>query len=268
MSSAAKWRERPGAAFAVPLADGRFGAVRVLRVDPDREMSLVAATQYIGAKPPGISEALLASILRMNSVGCDRATQRVMPDNWPCVWWQHWCEPPPKKFRYLGIVEPAPAEQRMNPQAFSKYWDDWARYILQEWRWQHDRQALVSELELRNGPSCVEAFLEEKARKAEMTLVRLRKQRFFSEWNGFVSASMIRAARKIVQQTIDDLIALGSKPTKKQALPVLRNYIESFNAMDKIDTIQRENICDVFYEIVRVAGLKGCDDLAERWRDF
>lgn len=229
----------------------------------------MAATQYIGAKPPDLSEPLLASILRMDSIGCDRATQRGAHDNWPCVWWQRWCEHPPADFRYLSIVEPAPAEQRMNPDAYSKFWENWARYILQEWRWHHDRQALVAELDERNGAGSVEAFLKDKARRAEMTLDKLRRQRFFTQWDGFVSTSMIRAARKIAKQTIDQLIALGPRPTKKQAVPILRNYIESFNVMaDPIDTISRDDICDVFYEIVRVTGLKGCDDLAERWRDF
>src|SRR5207253_11375553 len=125
-SPADQWREHPGATWAVPLADGRFGACRVLRVDPEREMSLFAATSYIGAKPPSLTEPLLTSILLMNSVGCDRRRQRTAGDNWPCVWWQHWCEPPPPEFRYLGIVEPAPAEERMNPDAYSKFWNNWA----------------------------------------------------------------------------------------------------------------------------------------------
>jgi hypothetical protein len=178
-------------------------------------------------------------------------------------------EPPPPEFRYLGIVTPAPAEERMNPDAYSKFWRNWGQYILQEWRWQHDRPALVAELEQRNGAGSVQLFLEEKQRRAEMTLDALRKTRFFADWEGFLSPSMIRASRKIVRQAIDGLIALGPRPTKKQAVPILRQFTESFNALaHKIDTISRENICEVFNEIVRVAGLKRCEQLIEEWRDF
>jgi len=232
-------------------------------------MSLFAATPYIGAEPPTLAEPLLSSILLMNSIGCDRRAQRTAGDNWPCVWWQHWMEPPPAEFRYLGIVVPAPAEERMNPDAYSKFWSNWGKYILQEWRWQHDRPALVAELDQRNGGGSVQMFLEEKQRRAEMTLGTLRKTRFFADWDGFLSPSMIRASRKIVRQAIDGLIALGPRPTKKQAVPILRQFTESFNALaHKIDTISRENICEVFDEIVRVAGLKGCERLVEEWRDF
>ncbi len=268
-SSADRHQQR-GATFSVRLADGRFGACRVLRVEPQKQdgMSLVAATQYVGDRPPDLSEPLLASILLMNSVGCHKA-QRIMGYDFPCVWWQHWQEPPPAEFQYLGVLKPAPVEERMNPDSYSRYWENWAKYILQEWRWRNDQKAFIADYDRIYGAGWVRSVLAEKKRLADLTLPRLRRKRYFSEWDGFVPAKVIRESRKIVKETIDGLIALGSKPTKKTAVPILRHSIERFNSLaDHINTIERENILEVFYEIVRVAGVKGCDHLAEKSCDF
>src|SRR5262249_157938 len=117
--------QQRGATFAVPLEDGRYGACRVLRVRPEAEISLFAATDYAGQKPPELADPLLRSILVMNSLACD---------NWRFALWQYWIEPPPATFKYLGMVEPSPAEERLNPDAYSKFWNDYADSILQEWR--------------------------------------------------------------------------------------------------------------------------------------
>jgi hypothetical protein len=170
------------------------------------------------------------------------------------------------------VVEPSPAEERLNPDAFSKFWDDYAKFILQEWRWRHDREAFIEEFENEYGIGSVQRLLDEKKRKAEMTLGKLRKERFFAGWEGYVTPAAIHESRQIIRDTIDGLIALGSKPTKKLAVPILRQCIERFNRLDEkrhfICTIEREGICDHFYEVIRVAKLKGCDDLADRWRDW
>lgn len=270
VDSAKNHFKQRGAAFSVPLADGRFGACRVLRAEPEKDdgMSLVAATPYVGAKPPAISEPSLAAILLMQSVGCDKA-QRILGDDYPCVWWQRWMEPPPADWQYIGVVEPAPAEARMNPDAYSRYWDNWARNILQEWRWQNDRERFIADFDRTYGAGWIQSVLEEKKRLSHLTLPLLRKRRSFPGWDEFAPARIVRNSRKIVKEAIDGLIGLGSRPTKKEAVPILKHYIESFNSLEHdFDTIEREHILDVFYEMIRVAGLKGCDQLADQWRDF
>src|SRR5262245_52769703 len=185
--------QRRGATFAVPLADGQFGACRVLRVRPEAEISLLAATPYVGPQPPALSDPRLRTILVMDGLDFD---------HWPCVLWQYWVEPPPKGFRYLGLVEPSPAEERMNPDAYNKFWYYYGKYIWQEWRWLHDREALIAEYEKEFGPGSVRQVLREKKRQAEMTLEKLRKERFFADWEGHVAPEIVRQSRKIVRDTI------------------------------------------------------------------
>ena len=257
--------KEPGATFSVPLADGRFGACRVLRAEPEKDggMSLFAATRYVGAKSPDITEPLLASILVMESVGYDKA-QRIIGDAHPCVCWQRWMAPPPPSFQYLGVVQPAPAEVRMNPDAYSKFWDNWAKCIRQEWRWQNDREAFIADLDRIYGAGWVKRVRDEKKRLADMTLAKLRKKRFFPDWDEFVPTRVLRDSRTIVKETIDGLILLGTNPPTKAALPLLKQYFESFNALGhSFDTIEREQICEAFFELVCVGGVKGCDALAE-----
>src|SRR5262245_21381522 len=168
-------QKQPGATFAVPLTDGRYGACRILRVRPEAKISLFAATRYVGTERPDLSNPLLRSILVMNSPGSD---------NWPCVLWQYWASPLPAEFQYLGALEPTLIEEHMNPDAFSKFWDRYPSYILEEWRWQHDRRAFISEYEQEHGVGSVQRLLDEKKRT---TLEQLRRKRFFADWEGDVA---------------------------------------------------------------------------------
>jgi hypothetical protein len=56
-----------GDTFAVPLDDGRFGAVRVLRISHEyhRVAALVAVSAWIGGHVPDPGEPLLMEILRL-----------------------------------------------------------------------------------------------------------------------------------------------------------------------------------------------------------
>src|SRR5947209_1584387 len=63
----------PGAAFLMPLADGRFGVCRVIRrqLSEAKERSgstavLAAATPWIGRQPPALSDPLLRLMLVLN----------------------------------------------------------------------------------------------------------------------------------------------------------------------------------------------------------
>ena len=82
--------QQRGATFSVLLGVGVSVLVGSYEPEPEKQdgMSLVAATQYVGAKAPGISEPLLASILLMNSIGCDKHGNEFSWDDFPCGWWQ------------------------------------------------------------------------------------------------------------------------------------------------------------------------------------
>jgi hypothetical protein len=143
-------------------------------------------------------------------------------------------------------------------------WEKWAQIILHQWRWDHDREGL-----LRGKYNKVMESTFAKRKRYEKTLAELRQSPIFENWDEFVPARVTDAARKIAVEAIEGLIELGAKPTKKRATPILRKFIESFNGMcTDIDTVSREEILDLFDQMVDAAKLKGCDELAEQWRDF
>ncbi|MCE9533400.1 MAG: hypothetical protein K8T89_20090 [Planctomycetes bacterium] len=266
MASQAVLFKKVGSTFTVPLADGRFGASRILRVDPEREMSLFAATEYIDSRPPEISDPLLKTILVANEI-------YAMIGLGKCVKWQYWLEPPPRQFKYIGVVKPSAAEERLDPENFSKFWDHWAAGILVEWRWRHDQPALEAEFDkARKEPGAYRRFIAKRKKEVEITLEKLKKVKFFNEWQGHVPAAALRESRSLIREAVEALIGLGRKPTKKLALPIVRLCIEGFNGLDEkyefISTIEREDILDQIDEVLRVAGAKNYDDWADGFRDW
>jgi len=57
-------RPKPGGVYASPLADGRYGVIRVLRVL--EKSSLIAVSPWLGQEPPALDEPLLREILVEN----------------------------------------------------------------------------------------------------------------------------------------------------------------------------------------------------------
>ena len=66
MRQAVQHRIRAGATFAVPLKDGRYGAVRVIRVSEEKQgsMALVAVTTWLASEVPALGERALREVLR------------------------------------------------------------------------------------------------------------------------------------------------------------------------------------------------------------
>ena len=229
-------------------------------------MSLFAATDYIDSRPPAITDPLLRTILVAND------TYALIAFG-PCVKWQYWIEPPPREFKYIGVVEPTAAEARFNPSNFSKFWRHWPDGILVEWRWRLDRPALETEFDRTHGePGAFRRLLDKRTKLAKMTLPQLKKVAYFSNWNDYVPAAAIRESRKLIREAIAALIGIGPKPTKKLAQPIVRRCIEGFNLLDKkhefIATIEREDIMEQIYQVLDVAGLKDHEDWAGRGRDW
>jgi hypothetical protein len=150
--------------------------------------------------------------------------------------------------------------------------------IESQWRWDHERDAVLRE----------DAFEEERAaskraagriafrRKLDtLTLLNFRAERPFGDWRRLWPAAAVTRAREIFRDTIDQLIALGPKPTLAAAKPILQTCVERFNALDGtggfvIETEEREDICEHFARMVHAAGLAeyGSGDLTEQWRDW
>ena len=237
-----------------------------MRADPDREMSLFAATEYVGSIPPAATDPLLKTILVANEIYALIAVGK-------CIKWQHWLEPPPKAFEYVGVVMPSAAEERLDPDNYSKFWEHWPEGILAEWRWRHDRPALMAAFDKSNGkPGAFQRLVNARTKQARMTLDKLQRAAFFSGWRGYVPAGALRESRALMREAVEALIGLGRTPTKKLAVPIVRRCIEGFNELDEkygfITTIEREDIVEQVHEMLRVAGMKGDQGWADDWRDW
>ena len=69
------------------------------------------------------------------------------------------------------------------------------------------------------------------------------------------------------------LEALGPRPDRRKARAILKECIETFNELDEendhwIETVEREDICDVFYQLADLAGFGDESELADEWRDW
>ena len=104
-----------GDTFAVPLDDGRFGAVRVLRTSADDDGSvtaLVALTPWIGDRVPDLREPRLREILKLH---------RGFYQGRPAICWYD--GEPPEDFVHIGVITAAPAELAMDPRgAYGGQW--------------------------------------------------------------------------------------------------------------------------------------------------
>lgn len=94
------------------------------------------------------------------------------------------------------------------------------------------------------------------------------KETFFHDWP--VDQTVREACWKNLADTVDALIALGPKADVEDATEVLRRCIERYNELDDgfICTIEREELCDILYEIGDLCGLDSEDDWVDEWRDW
>jgi len=251
---------QPGDVFAAPLPDGRWCACRVLRVDADPLSALVAASSWIGATLPKLTEPRLKAILRPTHHGSGRA---------PCVYWV--MDPVPTTFVHLGNLPPTAAEASTGCGTFSG-WDLAAVDVFQQWRWDHERAALLAEEAEESHREEEERQRQEEAEEVrrhtyqpppKQTLHELR-QRPFKSWEGYLDATDLRAARKAIRATIDALLALGPEAPEPLQLNVLRWCTERFYEFDDdngwVGTLEREDVCAFLDEVAAAVGLADYSD--------
>jgi hypothetical protein len=256
----------PGDVFLMPLEDGRFGVCRVIQKSFERgeERVLVVATPWIGSREPELSETLLREVLMLN---------HHVWGNVPAALWIFY--PLPAGFTLLGHLEPTQTEKQMVCNSGAA-WPLLAVQVLLQWRWDNDREALLHEEDQENREKSRRREASAQQRRdylAGVTLEALRDKQRFASWEGFVSKGALQATRKVFHDTVDALIALGPEAAEPAVLDVLRGCIESLNALDSqyggfIETIERENLCAEFDEIVSASGLGHYDALADRWREW
>ena len=107
---------------------------------------------------------------------------------------------PPDSFTRLGTIEPSVGPERV--LAVWTPWQNLAREVLTQWRWDHDRKAILIEEAVATGHWKSEPTVRE-ARNRELehlTLGLLLKKRRFSGWKGDRSDKAITACREAVRR--------------------------------------------------------------------
>lgn len=142
---------REGDIFSIPLPDGRFGAVRVLRANGvfepfPKPFHLLAVTEYLDNEPPSPDDPRLRCILHEN---------RLSRDGRPCI--GLYCGEFPETAIYAGNVPLLPLERHYDffrgngtdggYPICGRIPSDIGRNVLDEWRWEHDREAFLAERE-------------------------------------------------------------------------------------------------------------------------
>ena len=126
-----------GDVFATILDDGRYGAIRVLKILG--KSKLVATTPYIDNDPPRVDDPRLGAVLRRNSFSWHNEEALCVYDGGP-----------PNQQTFVGNVPLRPAELGLEIGAlgmsYGGKWSAWVgQGVYQEWRWEHDREALEEE---------------------------------------------------------------------------------------------------------------------------
>ena len=260
-----------GAAFAVPLEDGRFGVCRVIRCTTDDEAQeygadclLVGCSAWIGDNVPDAKDPSLRPILYLTHHAWD---------NKPEVLWVS--GPPPSDFIPIGTIESTAEDKAIECRSFGG-WGSAQIQPLAQWRWDNERESVLADDKIKKRERVQKRQREQQQRDeylASITLEALRDHQFFPQWEKYPPKQAVRASRRIMTDTVQQLLDVGPKASESDRMAILQDCIERFNSIDAqmehfIATVEREDICEEFEAIVHACGLGAHEDLADAWRDW
>ncbi len=256
-----------GAVYMMPLADGRFGACRVIRHDKKMfgvPRALVVASRWIGTAAPVLEEPLLRVPLILNHHSWrDRVNAFCAFDNVPDT------------FQCLGAIAPTSEDMQLECSS-SAVWALAPLQVLLQWRWDNDRDALLAEEEIKRQREKVAAMERQTKREdylANVTLDTLASKRRFATWEGVVSEQLVAVCRQVFNETIDAIREREGKPRKAHVVSMVRDCVERLNQLHAeynhfVETTEREDLCQEIDEIVCASGFPNDLGIADRWRDW
>jgi hypothetical protein len=263
-----------GDVFLMPLANKIVGACRILRKVGEApgeyacEQWLVVACDWVGDKPPQLDDPSLRQPLLLThhyhaAMGRNQFAAAQLDG------------PVPHNFQRIGNVQPS-EDERLLRCPYKCSWDALRESVLMQWRWDHEREAVLAEDAVKAAEfNARRAEIERQRRESlkELTYAKFRQQELFPGWGPPTPQTMIAASRKLMTDTATRLESLGPNPDREAARAVLRDCILAFNRLDEendhwIETVEREEICSHFYELAHIAGFDDEQDLADQWRDW
>lgn len=253
-----------GDVFLMPLEDGRLGACRILRTNAEEDSVLVAATNWVGTEPPDLSEPQLRTILLKSHHAWKGA---------PCA---HWViqNAVPETFTHLGSILPTSEEEKLTGQ-FSTSWNYFPEQVFLQWRWDNEREQVLAEEEAEREQQRAEQEAQYRAYKPlpRVTLEELRRLPM-PEWSGYYDPAGGRRGRRILRDTLDELIELGLEGPVPEKLDVIRQCIERLNILDDededfdIDTMERERLCNWVDDVASLVALDDFGTILTDTRDW
>jgi hypothetical protein len=251
-------RVEPGDTFALLLADGRWCACRVLGKTRGNPLQvLVMTSAWIGDAPPDdLSDPRLTTPLILTH------------HHWSGVADVDWVDDPvPAEAGPLGRLALTAEESALTSSSTFSAWASHSLQALLQWRWDHDREAVLAE-EARQEQYLLAAREEAEFgyRPLPPSLDELRRQKVYPEKDPYPSPEEVRLSRRIIRDAIDKLIALGPDAEVAEKFDVFRRAVERFNETDFIDTAERDYLGEILGNIGDAAGLTDYDVIA--WRDW
>jgi hypothetical protein len=262
------FRTRPFTKYS-PQETNRYAALKILALD---EMVTFVVLDGIWSYPPNFDEASMRLALRNERFfSSERLAVYCVPTDW---------DPDLLELKRLGNRPVSEEELSIIPKLRS--YGTWATASSDaegEWRWRHDRDQVrleVEQLEADQDAKRAETQRRYASRLRHLTWTKLRAEQVFSRWQEsppFPPPAFVDAARARIQQAVNELEALGSKPKKKDVRAALRSCVEWFNIEnarfgDVIETEEREDICNTIEELAFLAGHHKLIDEVGGWKTW
>lgn len=253
-----------GSVFLAPLRDGKFTAIRVIRSKTDGGYASVfaALSSWIGrnATRPSDSEIRKTLVLTHHSWKNTKAAQWVST-------------PLPSSFVSAGTIDITSADEALKIEAYGA----WEWFVIQsekQWRWEHDRQALLAEEAVEDAKKAEERRIAFE-RRAEMlrtiTLDTVQNRTWFENWDTELDGPNLVASRRLIEDLVNNL-KTTPKITKAVARRSLRVTVKNFNRLDEethfIETTHREDICDALEIVMAAVRYPELVDEIESLRDW
>lgn len=255
-----------GQIFAFPLnIASYFGACRIVRLD--RGGGVLAALSWLGETRPTL-EQVHECALAYDNHGPFEGN--------PMLYWG--AQAPPSGFEYIGLSTPGSVELELTTchckgrvclcKRRQGGWKACRASLVRYWQWKLDRESYEEQrAAIRQEFARISA--QQQRAPAPRSLAEFRQMTLFAGWEGYLAPYLIETCRRILHETVDQLAGL-SQAENDARLAIMQACIEQFNALNAqhtfIETLEREDICEVFGHLARLLGLDA--DLADRWREW
>jgi hypothetical protein len=218
----------------------------------------------LGANRPQIDDPSLKRLLLLN---------HHLWSNRPEFIWVG--EPAPGTFQIVGSI-PLTKKEMAFDSCTHAAWESLPLQRLLQWRWEHDRNAMLAE-------EAVEEAEAEKKREAEaarrasilaktdLPMIQARRT-LFPRWKRLPKPAVKRAIEEPIRKFIASVIGM-KKPNRREVTRELRNCAKALNEIDTeldhpIETVERDDICELFDEILTVAKHPDLLEKLDEWREW